>query len=809
MEDLMHKFEWYRRSLMLFLLVALSLSVTTRITAQQMSRPESPQYAKLKKFELIGKASVSNLTLKRERATMVFTGDFYFASPIDGRITGAVFIGNGTFHAEPPDSQFDKENLKRLIDAEVVDSDFHTAVLRFTDDTADIIGKGMDANAAAPNEAHKLAAELEVRMLKETGANISARALVSMANNESPGFFFAQFDKGKRNRFSYMIDPQARIIGPIFGINGGEKVLLFYNPPNAYTNDLWISAYSEEDIKNKKIHYSDEYDLVSPDRYTMEEIDVREARRILKTKMRIDFTSLVNNLTTIPMSVNQGLSENENKRLTEAMRIISARQDGKDIPFIQEDFEAGLTFVLPRAVKKGEQFSVELTLEGDFISNQRTFENNYYPQFNDSWYPRHGYLRRAQYDLKFRHKKLDKVSSVGTLVGEAEWPDSKEDRLSQFKMDAPIPIATFTAGRFDRYSEKFPKTTGEMPIDFYSLSGSVGASNEKFIAAELSNVLAFLSVYYGPYPFKDFRGAASPFSADAFPSLVFIPVSKGAQEANRDFYSTVGRATSRQWWGGVVTPRSYRDRWLIDGFAEYSAMMYVGMRHNLKSERDFIKEARLAMEALASGDKGNLGRAAEIGPMILGSRLDSRMTKNVSRLLTTTKGALVLRMLHFLFLDISLKDQMHRPFSNMLTAFFKKYQGRAASTEDFIDIANEHFAQTALAKRFGLNNLDWFFKQWVYEAKYPSYRLEYGIEEGAGGQSTLTLSVAQENAGPDWFMPLPVSIKFADNTEAQIQVYAKGPQSPAIKVPLPKKVSSVELDPDCWILSLKTSTKKK
>jgi hypothetical protein len=793
---------------MLLLLVALPLLATTQITAQQASRPENPLYTKLKKFELQGKASVSNLTLKRDRATMVFTGDFYFASPIDGRITGAVFIGDGTFHADVPDLPFEKEYLKRFIDAEVVDSDFRTAVLRFSDDTLATIGKGMDANAAAPNDAQKLATELDTRLLKETGANISARMMISLANKETPGFFLAQLDKGRRNRFTYVVDPQARLLGSGFDLNAGEKVLLFAYAPYAYTNDLWITAYSEEDIKNKKVRYSDEFDLVSPLLYTME-IDVREARRILKTKMRIDFQSLVDNLTAIPMNVNEGLSEYDNKRVTEAMRVTSAKQDGKDIPFIQEDYETGLTFVLPRAVKQGETFSVELSLEGDFISNQRLLENNYYPQFNRTWYPTHGYLKRAKYDLIFRHKKMDRVSSIGTLVREAEWPDSKDDRLTEFKMDTPVAFATFAAGRFEHYSEKF-SAIGEMPIEVYSVSGAVGAMKEKSIAAYLGNALAYFSNCFGPYPFNDFRGAIHPVgSGQGFPTLMLIPSTKGADEANRTTYSIIGQVVSRQWWGNSVAWRSYRDQWLSDGFAEYSGMLFIGAKQNLKSERDYIKEARFTMEGIASGDKGNLGKVAESGPMIFGSRLDTRMTKNASQILTTTKGALVLRMLHFLFTDLSLKDQKDRPFFNMLTEFAKRYQGKAASTEDFMDIAGEQFARTALAQRFGLTNLDWFFHQWVFEAKYPSYRLEYGIEDGAGGQSTMTLNVIQENAGPDWFMPLPVSIKFADNTEAQIQVYAKGPQAPALKVPLPKKVSSVELDPDYWIFSEKTTTKKK
>jgi hypothetical protein len=799
----MRGFNWHRRSLMLLFLVAFSSLGTTKATAQQSPLPESTLYTQIKKFELRGKATVSNLTVKRDRATMVFTGDFYFASPVNGRITGAVFIGEGTFHAEAPDFPFEKEYLKRFIDTDVVDSDFHTAVLRFSDDTVDIIGKNMDATAAATNDAQKLAAELDTRLLKETGANISARIMLCLANNES-GFFLAQFDKGRRNRFTYIVDPQTRLLGSAFEINGGEKALLFSYAPTAYTNDLWITSYSEEDLKNKRIHYSDEFDLVSPLQYAME-IDVREARRLLKTRMRIDFESLVDNLIAIPMNVNQGLSEYENKRLTEAMRITSAQQEGKSIPCIQEDFESGLTIVLPRAMKKGETFSVELALEGDFISNQRTFENNYYPQFNSSWYPTHGYLKRSKYDLIFRHKKADKVSAIGTLIRETDWPDSKEDRLTEFKMDTPVSFATFTAGRLDPYSEKFAGT-GEMPIVFYSVTSAVGAVKERFITAELSNALTYFSKYFGTYPYTSFKASLQPGdSGQGFPSLVLLPK---VDEANREVFSFVAHEISHQWWGNDVAWRSYRDQWLSEGFAEYSGMMYTGFRQNLKSEKELIKEARFDMESVISGDKGNIGRVAVSGPMIFGSRLSTRMTRNAYQALIYTKGALVLRMLHFLFTDLSLKDQKDRPFFDMLTEFVKRYHGKAASTEDFIQVAGEQFAKTPLAQRFGLKNLDWFFRQWVYEAKYPSYRLEYGTEE-QGGQTTMTLTVFQENAGPDWFMPLPVSVKFADNTEAQIVAYANGPQSPVLKVPLPKKIASVELDPDYWIFSEKTSTKKK
>jgi hypothetical protein len=70
---------------------------------------------------------------------------------------------------------------------------------------------------------------------------------------------------------------------------------------------------------------------------------------------------------------------------------------GEGHPCIQEDWESGLTILLPKAMKKGEAFSVEVALEGDFIDNQDKFLNCYYPQDNNGWYPKHGYLKRSTF----------------------------------------------------------------------------------------------------------------------------------------------------------------------------------------------------------------------------------------------------------------------------------------------------------------------------------------------------------------------------------------------------------------------------
>lgn len=197
---------------------------------------------------------------------MTFHGTFYFASPIEGRITGAVFIGQGTFRAEIPPSDFEKNNVKRLLGADVIESDFKTAVFRFTDNTFDIIGTNK-SQAPANDQAQKLASESELRTLKETGANISSRLTLSILNAEKPGFFFAEFDGGKRERFSFIFDPQNRIPTANFDINGGEKGLIYSYKSAISSNEIWMAFYSLEDYQRGIVLYSDVHDLVDITHY--------------------------------------------------------------------------------------------------------------------------------------------------------------------------------------------------------------------------------------------------------------------------------------------------------------------------------------------------------------------------------------------------------------------------------------------------------------------------------------------------------------------------------------------------------------
>jgi len=773
--------------------------------AQQSNPANSIEiYSALKKFDLSGgSVQVKNLVLKRDRAEMTFDGTIYFQPSVAGAVRGCVFIGNGHFRAEVPDSLFERDNVKRLLNAELVESTFEHAVLRFSDESFDLLAAGGTPGGPAPPEALELAKEFEARFLKETGANLSARLLVSILNRESPGVFFAQFDKGSRGRFSFLLDYQSRIPVANFDINGGEKGLIFAYRRGMMWNDIWMAVYALEDYQQHVVNYSDLYDLVQIRNYTMH-VDLREPKKALKLNVEMNMSSSIDGLRAVPLVINDGLGEYENERLKKAMKVKSAKSDSGGLDVIQEDWEAGITLVLPTAPKKNEQFSAALELEGDFLLESS--DDFHYPLSNESWYPRHGYLNRSTFHMTFLHRRKHLVASSGDRIRENATGNDDSEGLTEYRMEKPVSLVTFAFGPYEHFLDKVKLQQGgiELPVEFNAPRGRIMPFKQDFIVTEMMNSVNYFSLMFGAYPYGVFRGAFHPFGfGQGFPTLLMIPPTT---REHRNTYSFIAHETAHQWWGNIVAWRSYRDQWLSEGFAEYSGMLYTGLRDNFGQQKKLIEDMRIQLRDPPSADIGlGRGRLVDVGPVILGHRLSTRETLGAYTALVYSKGALILRMLHFLFTNPANGDG--KPFFEMMTDFVKRYSNGRATTENFAQVASEHFGRTPIAQRFGMKDLKWFFRQWVYEAHHPIYRLEFRIQAQPDGNSIIEGTLHQEKTPEYWFMVLPLVVNYDKDKKALATVYAKGPKT-TFSIKVPGRPESAELDPDLWVLSEKTSTKK-
>ena len=668
-------------------------------------------------------------------------------------------------------------------------------MLRFTDDTFEELGRHVKTGPAPP-EAQKLASELDDLLLKQTGANLSARVAASILNGERPGLFVARFDKGSRAPFTLLLDPQGRIPTSAFGLNAGEKLLLFQHESGVDRNEVWLAARSAAEYAGGPME--DGQDQVAVRQYTMS-VDLTRPRKHLGVEARLDCDVLVPGIRAVPFVLNDTLEEFDSERLKKAMRLNSVRlAGGGAVEAVQEDWESGITVFLPAAAGAGAKLSLVFDLEGDFMEEPESihFRDSgiSYPRSSFSWYPRHGYMSRSRFQLTFRHPKGFSVVATGTRVRE-------EGETTEWKIDVPVTAATFGIGRFARHSGRAERAG--VPIELYS-PRSVG-DRQSFMMTELSNCIQFFSTLFGKYPYPSLQVMQHTRGyGQGLPTMLLLPPQGGGYSIVLEV-PFIAHEMSHQWWGDLVSWQTYRDQWLSEGFADYSGILYLGMRMNADAEQDRLRRFRRALRSPPTTEQGpGSGRLVDIGPLILGHRLNTRKTLGAYNRLIYEKGALVLRMLHYLMSDPSTGDD--KPFYAMMADFVRRHENRAATTESFAAVASEHFARSPLARQFGLRDLDWFFRQWVYGTALPSYRLEYALEAQPDGTTVLQGTLYQDGAPADWFMPVPVAIRFAKAKWALASFGARGPQSP-VRLKLPMRPEAVELDPHQWVLSESTTAR--
>lgn len=778
--------------------------VTPRASAQDgAAPPEKEAYNQLKAFALTGGAAqVKSLVIKKDRTQITLDGTVYLSAPVNGQTTGAVFIGEGRFTAETPPNEFEKDNVKRLLGSENVESDFKTAVFRFTDDTAAQFGQAQPG--AAAERAQKLALETDDRMLKETGANLPARLAVSMLNGEKPGFFFAQFDGGRRGRFSMVLDFQNRIPVNNFDINAGEKGLIWAYNSGIYSAEVWMAFYGLDDYARGNVAYSDANDQIDINHYRMD-IDLRSYNKRLRVLTQVTADALQPNLRAIMFKVGEDLGTYEDQRQKKQMRVKSMRAGGVDLPVLQEEWEGGFTVLLPKPLNAGDKLELDMEVEGDYLRDTEFCKDCHYPRSNTSWYPRHGYLDRSSYDLTFRHPKKWHVACVGARLSEGPDAEDKDGAIAKYEMKSPVALVTFALGPFKRHNDaiKWEKGGDPTPLEFNSLPGDLAAIKEDFIMAELNNSVRYFTSLFGNYPYPSFGAAFHPFGfGQGFPSLLMIP---NTDRASKFTYQFIAHETAHQWWGNIVAWRSYRDQWLSEGFAEYSGILYTGLRDSRGAREDLLDRLRSSLknppETLTGVGKGRL---VDVGPIILGHRLSTSKTFGAYQTLIYNKGALVLRMLHFMMSNPATGEG--QPFFTMMTDFVERYRNKTASTDDFREVVNEHFARTPIAKKYGMQNLNWLFRQAVYQSELPSYEMQYKIQPEPDGKVMVSGTIVQKNAPENWVMVLPVKFGFGGKQEAMGTVIVQGPSSP-FQIRLPSAPSKVQLDPDRWILAESISTK--
>jgi hypothetical protein len=502
--------------------------------------------------------SVSNLDLKRDAATFhLRSGTVCFVAPVQGRVTGAVFVGDGNFVLSPP-TFTEQQMLKLLTKSDQFSETFSQMVLRFTDSTYDEIKKSASGGSAACDPGLLKDSQNTTRhKLKE---NLEARLLQDVLSPE-PGAFFKAFVHGKRynDKELYTIDPHGAL----------EQVEFMTYDDNKY--GVWaafpLSSESGRNAKRNPIHIEHQ------------QLDTTiEKNAQLTGKATTTLISRVNGLRVVPFD------------LYRTLRVQSVTgEGGQPLAFVQEDKDddADFSVVLPKALAADEKYTVTVSYAGkEAVSNEGG--GNYYPLARDDWYPNNPFAALGEYtsyDMTFRIPKGMKMAATGSLVSES---NEGGQNVTVWKSEVPQTVAGFNFGRFKVEEAKLAKpeylvqslanqeppdwvrslqhvADDDMPsIQPHAVSGvalgsmSTTGLNKKALA-EGQLAVQLYSGYFGPSSYK--RLALTQQTAcnygQSWPELVWIPLCYFFDTTVRH---QLGLDSDLGYWK-VVTPHEVEHQW--------------------------------------------------------------------------------------------------------------------------------------------------------------------------------------------------------------------------------------------------------
>lgn len=416
-----------------------------------------------------------------------------------------------------------------------------------------------------------------------------------------------------------------------------------------------------------------------------------------------------------------------------------------------------------------------------------------------SWYPgsREGFFDSHTAKLTFHLPKKYSVRAVGRAEGDSTAEDGV---TSTWIVAKPTKMLGFCIGR-DFVEETLAAAGAPTVLSFGHETGFTSGNMVHNVGADVANSLAFFARYFGVALPNDRLVATRVlgYQGQAFDGLLYL--SQYTYDEEHPGASELFRAheAAHEYWGHLVGWKSYRDQWLSEAFAEYSAMLFVQASHPKERLFEEIVEAYSneqtgSVRALNSkfGRPWNVFLRADerrlVGPISAGWRASTALVPQGYQLQVYDKGALVLHMVHAL-LRIAVRDRdvFRDVFHELLTA----YAGKDISTDDFRRVLE---AQT---------RSDWsgFFAAWVDGTAIPKFRWRatVGSAAGAAGRFPVRLEVETLGVSREFTTPVPVAFEFGSDKSATLLVQVAAGKK-TIDLELPAKPTRVEFNPGRTIL---------
>jgi aminopeptidase N len=365
------------------------------------------------------------------------------------------------------------------------------------------------------------------------------------------------------------------------------------------------------------------------------------------------------------------------------------------------------------------------------------------PEFNHYWFPCWDYPNdTSTSETVVTVPEGQSVVSNGKLVGVAthggqvtyDWVESVPH--SSY-------LTSIAVGPWRKVSDHY----GALPVDYY-VPATVSAATARRSFHLTPDMIGFFSSAFGvPWPYEKysqvtvshyFFGGMENVSAT---TLTDATLHDARADPDYSSQALVAHELGQEWFGDLVQGRDWADIWLNEGFATYLEALYTQYH---EGDEAFRLEMMQDQETAERQDREDYLR-----PIV-----DDHYAYPLQMFdgITHEKGAVVLDMLRNM-LDgeaaASRPASRQELFFRALRVYLTDYRAQAVDTRALIRVLE------ASTER----KLEGFFREWVYMAGHPDYRVTARYESSARLER-LEIAQTQDAPGVARVFVMPIELDF-------------------------------------------------
>jgi hypothetical protein len=476
-------------------------------------------------------------------------------------------------------------------------------------------------------------------------------------------------------------------------------------------------------------------------------------------------------------------------RLNNSFEIKSITEKNSPVLFMRDN-QGLLSIFLSKRYRKGETLELSLDYSGKIygeielvdiqtekkpsprkIGRERKLQDRfsmlkenrkepfYLYSYTSLWHP-----LRTEWDF-FTANITIKVPNGFTAISNGNLV-RKEGNTFFWEERVPVKYLSVVIGRFYSYTDFESK----IPIKFFVTMES-GYPDIDFKRVKI--ILKFFSSLYGEYPYEKLYvikrkwntlGGHSPASFIILNTLIkgLIPKSSPGDLSSdvREYFLV--HEIAHQWWGNIVTGRSYRDVCIPEGISQFSTFLYIKDFYGDRVFYDIIKRIITW-----------INKKSTTGSISLGTRVGHFSDDSDAFLAVIyDKSALALYLLQRILGREVLIDSLREVLD--------KYSYSDISIGELRKVI-ERKSGTDLGK---------FFSGWFYNYTLPEVEI-YWKNENLNGKNYLILKVVQKGE-TEFVFPLPIQWK--DNQIMRNEELLVSKKEEVFKFSLEGKASSLKVN---------------